>query len=157
MDDGLVLFINKDGVESRGNIKDIDDMHIFNLIDYIKDNYDGERPLCNFNYRHCPNDVAYALAALKDTAVFMNLSNRGVNYDRSPKYGVLVVSNNLSVDVKNKINRMKNYFDNNFSEVIIEGNNLECEYFDGEMLDIFTYLDRINVNDIEKRGKVLKL
>ena len=101
----LVCFITKDGIEERGNIKDKDDMHIFNLIDYIKDNYDGEKPLCNFNYRHCPNDVAYAISLLKDTAVFLNLSNR--EYDNSPKYGVLVVSNNLSEDVLNIIRELQ--------------------------------------------------
>lgn len=148
----LVCFITKDGIEERGNIKDKDDMHIFNLIDYIKDNYDGEKPLCNFNYRHCPNDVAYAISLLKDTAVFLNLSNR--EYDNSPKYGVLVVSNNLSEDVLNIIRELQEDLAGTFEEIIIEGNSLEREYFEGEQIDLITFLNKNKSNNV--KGKVLK-
>ena len=148
----LVCFITKDGIEERGNVKDKDDMHIFNLIDYIKDNYDGERPLCNFNYRHCPNDVAYAISLLKDTAVFLNLSNR--ENDNSPKYGVLVVSNYLSNSVLDKISEIKEELLDSFEEIIIEGNSIEREYFEGERIDIITFLNKNKSNSV--KGKVLK-
>lgn len=148
----LVYFITKDGIEEQGNIKDKDDMHIFNLIDYIKDKYDGERPLCNFNYRHCPNDVAYALASLKDTAVFLNLSNR--ENDNSPKYGVLVVSNYLSNSVLDKISELKEDLFCAFEEIIIEGNSIEREYFEGEQIDLITFLNKNKSNSV--KGKVLK-
>ena len=154
----LVFFITKDGIEERGNIKEKKDMHILTLIEYIKDNYDGEKPLCDFNYRYSPEDVAYALAMLKDTAVLLNVSDR--KYDNSPKYGVLVVSSNLSEEVLDRISELKEELLDSFEKIVVQGRSIVREYVDGDVPNLSDYLGDIansknNANSKnEAKGKV---
>jgi len=146
----LVFFITKDGIEERGNIKEKDDMHILTLIEYIKDNYDGEKPLCDFNYRYSPEDVAYALAMLKDTAVLLNVSDR--KYDNSPKYGVLVVSSDLSEEVLDRISELKEELFDSFEEIMVQGSSIKSEYFKGVHESLTDFLN--NNNNKNENGKV---
>ena len=146
----LVFFITKDGIEERGNIKD--DMHILTLIKYIKDNYEGEKPLCDYNYRYSPEDVAYELARYKDTAVLLNVSDR--KYDNSPKYGVLVVSSDLSEEVLARISELKEELLDSFEEIFVHGRSIKREFVDGVVPNLSTYLeDNANLKNKEK-GKV---
>ena len=145
----LVFFITKDGIEERGNIKEKDDMHILTLIDYIKDNYEGEKPLCNFNYRYSPDDVAHALAMFKDTAVLLNVSDR--KRDNSPKYGVLVVSSFLSDEVLDKISELKDDLTDAFDKITVEGSSIAREY-DGVYESLTDFLN--NNNNKNENGKV---
>ena len=137
----LVFFITKDGIEERGNIKEKDDMHILTLIEYIKDNYDGEKPLCDFNYRYSPEDVAYALAMLKDTAVLLNVSDR--KYDNSPKYGVLVVSSDLSEEVLDRISELKEELLDSFEKIVVQGSSIESEFDDEGQKGLSDYLKNL--------------
>lgn len=146
----LVFFITKDGIEERGNIKEKDDMHILTLIEYIKDNYDGEKPLCDFNYRYSPEDVAYALAMLKDTAVLLNVSDR--KYDNSPKYGVLVVSSDLSEEVLDRISELKEELLDSFEKIVVQGSSIESEFDDEGHKSLTDFLN--NNNNKNENGKV---
>lgn len=157
----LVYFITKDGVEERGSITNKDDIHVVEIIEYLKEkNFDDEE-IGKLDYTSYYGDISKILLSNKDTAIFLNISDRGSYEDvkYKPKYGILVVSDTLSDEVIESIRSCRDFFCDEFVNVFIGEKDFDKELYDMDD-DIDKYLEETckrRESNKKRNGRLLKL
>lgn len=156
----LVFFITKDGVEERGSITNKDDIHIVEMVEYLKEKNFG-RDIGKIDYTSYYDDLSRILLSINDTAIFFNISDRGSYEDVKyrPKYGILIVSDCLSDEVIDNIRSCKDFFCSEFVNVFIGDKDFDKELYDMDD-DIDKYLDDMSKrreSNKKRNGRSLKL